>query len=280
MIKQLLITITLFALNNELAKQKVEKRNVKKITKLENAINALNEAKTTIKTIVSYAKLFGINEKFLLLNLHKLIVAKNNAMSASTKEAYKKQALENYDVWGDIGQGVSDEHRQSVLDVEVASTATKAVTDPVGFAGDVAAGAAAVGKFVAKATVEGAKAAFNGAKKLGQEAAALATQAWEDTKVFAAQTYNTVSQKIDEGLAATKQFADNTVKLAEKVGKDIDEGTKEFREAVASEVAVAKDVVETLNMRQQQQHTQKRKIQEKSEHKSLKPLKLSLKKLQ
>ena len=108
--KAALITITLFALNNELAKQKsFEKRNVKKITKLENAINALNEAKkTTIKTIVSYAKLFGINEKILLLNLHKLIVAKNNAMSASTKEAYKKTSLENYDVWGDIGQGVSD----------------------------------------------------------------------------------------------------------------------------------------------------------------------------
>ena len=90
-----------------------------------------------------------------------------------------------------------------------------------------------VEKFVAKATVEGAKAAFNEAKKLGEKAQ-LATQAWEDTKVFAAQTYNTSQQKIDEGLAATKQFADNTVKLAEKVEKDIDEGTKEFREAVAA----------------------------------------------
>ena len=66
----------------------------------------MSEAKTTIKTLVTYANLFGIDEKILLHNLHKLIVIKNNAMSASTKEAYKKTSLENYTVWDDgAGQG-------------------------------------------------------------------------------------------------------------------------------------------------------------------------------
>ena len=46
--------------------------------------------------------------KNLLHNLHKLIAAKNNAMSASTKEAYKKTSLENIIAVDDIGQGFED----------------------------------------------------------------------------------------------------------------------------------------------------------------------------
>ena len=104
------------------------------------------------------------------------------------------------------------------------------------------AGVGAAGRFVAKATVQGAKDAFNGAKQLGQQAAAAATQAWEDTKVFAAQTYNTVAQRIDEGVAATKRLADDTVKLAAEVAKDIDEDA--FKDGI--EVGVSAQEIEKV----------------------------------